>query len=168
MGDGEVSLVRLAEHCRALDLRPTDVGEGALLCVLPHAHGPRPLVLALDAERQVVCFDLPALLQAPPQRRGTVAAVGMHVNYSLLLGAFRLDLRDGELAFGLRVPYREAGFGRAQFEHCISAIGWTLDQHLPSLLRACWGREEAEEILGLPLPSPLDELLGGDAEGPGA
>ena len=81
MGDGEVSLVRLAEHCRALDLRPTDVGEGALLCVLPHAHGPRPLVLALDAERQVVCFDLPALLQAPPQRRGTVAAVGMHVNY---------------------------------------------------------------------------------------
>lgn len=162
MEDHEVSLARLTEQCAALGLPHNEAGAAALLSVLPNRHGPRPLLLVLEEERRVVCFDLPALLVAPPERRAVVAAVAMHLNYGLLLGGFRLDLRDGELAFGLRVPYREVGFSRSQFEHCVSAIGWTLDRDLPLLLRAGWGHEEAEEILEIRLPSPLAGLLGGE------
>jgi hypothetical protein len=156
----EISFNELVAYCVAQGL-PHQVREAdeAVVMALPGRQGTHVVQFRRIEERTVVLARAGCLLTAPPERRAVIAQAVAHLNTQILLGAFCLDLTNGAVALDLPLLYTGVGLSSAQVERCLSVIGWTLDTHLPTLQRLCWTQDTVEEALGLPLASPLRQML---------
>lgn len=154
----DVTLEQVAEYCTQLDLmHRIDAERRWVNATLVTRHGAHLLSVRVDS-RQVLVLHVAGLLMVPAERRRVVAHGLSHINYALLLGAFALDLTDGEVTFHLPIPFRGMEVCFDQVAQSLSAIAWTLNNYLPQIQQLCWGSASVEEVLGLPLPAPADAL----------
>ena len=104
-----------------------------------------------DAGSGFLLFIAAEYLEVPPDSPSVdeMAKVLLHINRKILLGAFAMDLRDGEVSFGITVPLDGEEISAHVVERCVSALAVTIDGHWPVLNRVLWGGCSAEEALGL-------------------
>lgn len=136
-----------------------DEDHQVVVTALPTEIGLHALAVRAHAEAAAVEFRLGFLAQVPEARRAAVAQAAAHVDCELLLGAFYVDLRDGELGFCVTLPCGEAGINEQHVLCYLATAAGSLQRHLPALNRLCWGGESVEEVLGLPLPDPAERLM---------
>jgi hypothetical protein len=75
----------------------------------------------------------------PEARRREAAEVVVRANYGLAVGAFDLDMSDGELSFRLGFPVADAVLTGDQFRHAVVAALWTCDMYLRAFKRLLYG-----------------------------
>ena len=63
----------------------------------------------------------------------------MRANYGLAVGAFDLDMADGELSFRLGFPVADAILTSDQFRHAVVAALWTCDMYVRAFKRFLYG-----------------------------
>jgi hypothetical protein len=155
----EVTLEQVGSYCTELGLMNRIDPERRLVeMMLTTKQGSHLVNFRVDTEREVLSIRIPMLASAPVERRQVMARVIAHLNYNLLLKGFVFDLSDGEVAYDLPVPFRGIGVCPDQVSQCLLAAIWTLNTHLRIVREACWGSRSVEELLGLPLPEPVDAL----------
>lgn len=101
-----------------------------------------------ERQRAVTCmFRLP--VKAPADRRWAVAALVCQINYRRWLGAFELDLRDGELVFRTDLMVANGTLGTKAVQKSITASFAACDEALPQVCRVAFSGETPEHVLGL-------------------
>jgi len=89
-----------------------------------------------------------------PQRVAEVCEALMHWNYTILLGSFERDHRDGEIRYRVAVPYRDTDFTFDQFNWCVLVSISTLDRVMPRIEKLADGDISLDDALGEgPAPS---------------
>jgi hypothetical protein len=145
-----LTMAQLLDYCSSAGLLHIAVdAEDAVYTVIPSSAGVRILLLKLDAAHQVLLIHAGNLLKVSPQRRPTVAMAAAHINSKVLLGAFYLDLKDGELAYDLPIPCFDTTFSKNTLLHCIKIVVNTLEQYMDALQRLCDGLEQVDEVIEL-------------------
>lgn len=110
------------------------------------------LVIDPMVEKNCLAFRSPQLLKAPrdetPAERLTDLLIAMGaVNYSIILGKFSYDPRDGEVNFAINVPIDENTFTYEQFEHCLRVVALSVDKYTPIFKAIVAGTKPLEEFL---------------------
>ncbi len=165
----EVTFAQLVELIDSLGVPHQEhESDQVVVAALPGRQGGHLVLVRLLADREVVSLRAGGLAEVSADRRPAVGQAAGHVNARILLGAFSLDLTDGELVFDLPIPYGGVGIGAEQLGRCLASIAWTLDTFLPRLLRLAWTDEAVEDVLELPVPSPTRDMLRaiGQPDGP--
>lgn len=130
------TLEQLSQYCHAGHVPHTLLmDENRLVGALFTAQATYRFTMLLDCEREVLSVRAGFLMQVPPNRRAEIAQAGMHANQRLLLGAFYLDLTDGELGFDLVVPYTSTGLSEPQVLQCLGLMGGALHHYTPIFKR---------------------------------
>ena len=118
------------------------------LTVATDAASYRLRFIVRERQRAVTCmFRLP--VKAPADRRSAVAALVCQINYRRWLGAFDLDLRDGELLFRTDLMVANGTLGTKAVQKSITASFAACDEALPQVCRVAFSGETPEHVLGL-------------------
>ncbi len=86
-----------------------------------------------------VCVVTQIPMVIPEARRPAVAELIVRINYGLMLGAFALDLSDGELHFRVTMPLADAELTENQFGHLMGASLWSADRYHKAFCRLLYG-----------------------------
>lgn len=89
--------------------------------------------------------DLPYVARHPHEPWGE--PLPMFLNYSIILGKFSYDPRDGEVNFAINVPVDENTFTYEQFEHCLRVMALSVDKYTPIFKAIVAGTKPLEEFL---------------------
>ena len=104
--------------------------------------------LLADAERPLVAPSPTSLVtdqdKAQAAQVAAVCALLLDWNYSMVLGAYERDARDGEIRLRIAIPYVNTNVTKEQVCHCIDIAIVTLEVHLPQI----------EKVLQAPPPPP--------------
>ncbi len=99
-------------------------------------------------EKGCLLLKAPRLFHAP-QTAGSesrllelLKAIG-YINYSIILGKFCYDLRDGEVSFELNLAIDDVSVSYRQFEHCLKVLLVEVREKLPRLKRVWEGEYDA-------------------------
>ena len=105
-------------------------------------------LMVRERMRAVTCmFRMP--LKVPEERRHAVAALVCHLNFRRWLGAFEMDLRDGDLVFRADIQVVDGRLGPKAVQKTLSAAFEACDAALPKICRVAFSGEAPERVLGL-------------------
>ena len=88
-------------------------------------------------------------IRVPTGRRHAVAGLVAHMNYLRCLGAFELDLRDGDLVFRSDLQVVDGQLGQEAVTKTLGASLAACDDALPLVARVAFADEAPESALGL-------------------
>jgi hypothetical protein len=126
----------LAEGWELLE-RPED---GAILFPVAGQSGAwTTIAQARETERQAFFYSV-LREHVPEDRRGEAATLLARLNWGLPLGAFELDLDDGQVRFRTSIDVGEAELTPALLKPLLIANLTLMDHHLPAILDVVGGR----------------------------
>ncbi|MCS7237738.1 MAG: YbjN domain-containing protein [Thermoguttaceae bacterium] len=154
---GDKLLDRLASYMSRLGyrfLRVDEPGEreGIILTGFTFVEEDFSIEVIIDpiVEKGCLLMKAPRLFFARPNENPTpllelLKAIG-YINYTIILGKFCYDPRDGEVSFELNIAIDDISVSFKQFEHCLRVLCLEVKDKLPKL-KAIWeGRCTAEAL----------------------
>jgi hypothetical protein len=110
-----------------------DLGDGLYRMPASSMHGDWNVLVTFD-EPAKVCAVFSVLPDAvPPERRADMAQFLCDRNYYLVVGAFEMDLDDGEVRLRTSLDTKGAAFDEALFTNIMAANLTMFERHLVTL-----------------------------------
>mmetsp|Transcript_18793 Transcript_18793/g.51463 ORF Transcript_18793/g.51463 Transcript_18793/m.51463 type:complete len:200 (-) Transcript_18793:264-863(-) len=86
-------------------------------------------------------------VKIPPDQRARVTEYCMRVNYTLALGAFEVDFRDGEVRYRYAVDVEESALSFEMIRTQIMVPAATVDKFFPGLMAVTFANANVEEAV---------------------
>jgi hypothetical protein len=102
---------------------------------------PLDLLIHDLAAREVLLFLVPHIVYVERGRRTEFADILSKLNWDVLLGAFEMDHRDGEVRYKIALPTDDAVITDEQIGHCIEALWGTLEETYSEIIKSTFGRK---------------------------
>ncbi len=103
-------------------------------------------------EKGCLLFKVPRIFHAPVDRTSPdrllelLKAIG-YFNYSIILGKFCYDPRDGEVSFEVNIAIDDSVVTFAQFKHCLDVVLGELEDKVPKLRAILAGEASASDFM---------------------
>jgi|GEM_PF-590479 len=103
-------------------------------------------------EKGCLLFKVPRIFHAPvdttsPDRLLELLKAIGYFNYSIILGKFCYDPRDGEVSFELNIAIDDSVVTFAQFKHCMDVVLGELEDKVPKLRAILAGEASASDFM---------------------
>jgi hypothetical protein len=103
-------------------------------------------------EKGCLLFNVPRIFHAPvgttsPDRLLELLKAIGYFNYSIILGKFCYDPRDGEVSFGVNIAIDDSVVPFAQFKHCLDVVLSELEDKVPKLRAILAGEASASDFM---------------------
>ncbi len=121
------------------------------------------LIIDPMVERGCLSFYVPNLMSVPmdsipeAQLRNLMLTIAF-LNYSIILGKFSYDPRDGEVRFAVTMPIDENDFTYAQFVHTIGVLIKTVETYAYLLDAVRNGEMDAQAVIETVTEGPRRQL----------
>ena len=148
VGDGLTPIVEACLRARGWKFEHSQEGDVTTFdLMVSTAAATYPMRLTVrERMRAVTCmFRLP--MKVPADRRHAVAALACHLNYCRWLGAFEMDLRDGDLIFRADLQIVDGTLGPESVQETLWAGFATCDAAVPKVCRVAFAGEAPEAVL---------------------
>ncbi len=154
---GQVLLGTLEQFLRddGWPLAEEDAGDRALAMAVEGNNGRWLCVAQVPPDRDLVLFTsvIPAFV--PPERRPRMAEFVARANFGMLLGAFELELDDGEVRFCTSVdftgvdpaPLAASGVLAGMIRQVVYVNVANVDRYLPALMTVLYGDADPAEAV---------------------
>jgi hypothetical protein len=128
--------------------------EGMIISLFSLAEAELQLTIFIDpiVEKGCLLFKAPRVLHAPvgttsPDRLLELLKAIGYINYSIILGKFCYDPRDGEVSFEVNIPIDDSAVTFGQFKHCLIVLLGELEEKVPKLRRILAGEATADVFI---------------------
>mmetsp|Transcript_28206 Transcript_28206/g.59018 ORF Transcript_28206/g.59018 Transcript_28206/m.59018 type:complete len:179 (-) Transcript_28206:250-786(-) len=115
--------------------------------------------LKIPQDRMLVFIESP--VKVPEGEKRTICAeLLMRINYTLALGNFEIDFRDGEVRYRMSVDVEGSSLSTQMVETNIMVSAATMDRYFPAIMAVVYGNKtpiEAIEEARNPPPSTQTE-----------
>lgn len=122
------------------------------------------LVIDPMVERQCLSFRVLEILSAPaettnPKAHAHLMTALAFLNYSLILGKFAYDPRDGEIRFSVDLPIDANTLTYEQFVHCLRVVIMSVERYTPLLEAVKDGELSFEQFVRQCQEEPAREMV---------
>ena len=116
-------------------------------CLFAGEHGRTHVYVRVLEEAEFLRLVVHAPFTVPQNRRHAVARFITRANYGLNLGAFQLDLDDGELSYRSALDFEGLEVGEQVLRSTLVQAVLTMDDYLPGLMAVIYGGVTPEEAI---------------------
>ena len=110
----------------------------------------------VNQDRMLVFIESP--VKVPENTRSLCAELLMRINYTLALGNFELDFRDGEVRYRMAVDVEGSSLSLQMIETNIMVSAATMDRYFPAMMAVVYGNrspvEAFEDVRNPPTVAP--------------
>lgn len=128
----------LKAHLSQHNWRFTQIRQTALLVPVPGKNGQLLGLFQAREEQEQFTFEVSYTFQAPERRRLAVAELLARLNYPLVVGAFQMDLADGEVGYKAGLDVTGTPLTPALIQSMMTLGLATADAHLPAIAAVCF------------------------------
>lgn len=93
---------------------------------------------AQEEQEQFIFYSV-CSVQAPEEKRSTMAEFLTRANYGLLIGNFEMDFSDGEIRYKTSVDFEGERASSALIQNLVYANVWAMDRYLPGIMSTIYG-----------------------------
>ncbi|KAL7573272.1 hypothetical protein ACA910_003417 [Epithemia clementina (nom. ined.)] len=126
---------------------PTDAGSQVLLLNLTGDHSSYRTFIDVKAHQDRMFVFIESPVKAPERSRPACAELLMRINYSLVLGNFEIDFRDGEIRYRMAVDVEGSHLSLSMIETNIMVSAATMDRYFPVMMTVIYGNKAPVEAL---------------------
>jgi len=141
----------LVDHCESRDLKfCADREEKKIKFSLCRSHALYQCNLRITHDDNIFQIYLYyPILAKDPKMRMAAAEFVTRANYSLVLGNFELDMRDGEVRYHVAHHIENGILGDTMIEHLFLAALYTSDRYFPAFTQVLFGGSTPEDAVFL-------------------
>lgn len=156
----EITRDQIKRYCDELEFMTREAADDATLLWI----GLRTRIAVFETavwvgtEREAVFFRVPGLVLVSEVRRGEVAKMLCHINYTLVFGRFAMDARDGELVFDAGLMTDVVGLPKEIFSRALRMIASAVETHLPAIVTFVAADLPLESLMSQATDDPTESL----------
>lgn len=110
------------------------------------------LCVRVDEEPETLYCSIACPLAVPVDRRAEMALFITRLNWCMILGAFEMDMEDGEVRAKVNIPLGVFPLSPPDFERIIGVLSGMMDRYLPGIVKVITGTptQQAFELCASP------------------
>ena len=101
---------------------------------------------AREKQQQFIFYSV-CPVNAPAEKRATLAEFITRANYGLIIGNFELDFEDGEIRYKTSFDAEGVTLNQTLFKNLVYANVSMMDQYLPGILSILYSAVSAREMI---------------------
>ncbi|KAL7573273.1 hypothetical protein ACA910_003418 [Epithemia clementina (nom. ined.)] len=126
---------------------PRDDGSQVISLNLTGNHSSYRTFIDVKAHQDRMLVFIESPVRAPDRSRAACAELLMRINYSLALGNFEIDFRDGEIRYRMAVDVEGSYLSLSMIETNIMVSAATMDRYFPAMMTVIYGNKAPVEAL---------------------
>ena len=103
------------------------------------------LAFICEQEKQVFQVVAQTQLHVPEAFRNEMAVLLVKMNYCLLLGSIKMDMKDGELRYEVAIDVEDGVLTPTMVKRCTLTACYSFDKAFPHLMSLIYGGKTADE-----------------------